>query len=278
MTNATDTHDTLVLGGTGKIGRRVAERLLARGVPTRVGSRSGVRPSTGRTVRPGRRCWRACGRPTSLTTRTSRSPARPRRSARSPSWPCRAASGGWCCWPGAASRRPSRPRTPSASPAPTSRSCARRGSRRTSARTLADLVVSGEVALPAGDVPEPFVDADDIADVVVAALTDDRHIGEVYELTGPALLTFAEAVDEIARATGREIRYVPISIEEFAAAAAAERAARRGRRPAHLRVRRGPRRPQRPPRRRRAASARPRAARLQRLRPRRGGQRPLGPE
>jgi uncharacterized protein YbjT (DUF2867 family) len=85
-----------------------------------------------------------------------------------------------------------------------------------------DLVVRGEVALPAGDVPEPFVDADDIADVAVAALTDDRHIGELYELTGPRLLTFADAVDEIARATGREIRYVPISIEDFAVAAAAE--------------------------------------------------------
>jgi uncharacterized protein YbjT (DUF2867 family) len=78
----------------------------------------------------------------------------------------------------------------------------------------------GVVALPAGDMREPFVDADDIADVAVAALTDDRHIGQLYELTGPALLTFAEAVDEIARASGREIRYVPVSIEEHAAAAA----------------------------------------------------------
>ena len=81
-------------------------------------------------------------------------------------------------------------------------------------------VQSNEVALPAGDTPEPFVDADDIADVAVAALTDDRHIGELYELTGPRLLTFAEAVLEISRAVGREIRYVPISIEDFAAAAA----------------------------------------------------------
>jgi uncharacterized protein YbjT (DUF2867 family) len=80
-------------------------------------------------------------------------------------------------------------------------------------------VQSGEVALPAGDTPEPFVDADDIADVAVAALTDDRHVGEVYELTGPRLLTFADAVEEISRAAGREVRYVPISIEEFAAAA-----------------------------------------------------------
>ena len=81
-------------------------------------------------------------------------------------------------------------------------------------------VQSNEVALPAGDTPEPFVDADDIADVAVAALTDDRHVGEVYELTGPRLLTFAEAVLEISRAVGREIRYVPISSEGFAAAAA----------------------------------------------------------
>ena len=85
-----------------------------------------------------------------------------------------------------------------------------------------EAVVSGEVALPAGDAPEPFVDADDIADVAVAALTDDRHVGELYELTGPRLLTFAEAVNEIAEATGREIRYVPVSIEEYAAAAAAQ--------------------------------------------------------
>jgi uncharacterized protein YbjT (DUF2867 family) len=81
-------------------------------------------------------------------------------------------------------------------------------------------VLSGEVALPAGEVPEPFVDADDIADVAVAALTEDGHIGRLYELTGPRLLTFAEAVDEVAKAAGREIRYVPISIEDYAAAAA----------------------------------------------------------
>jgi uncharacterized protein YbjT (DUF2867 family) len=83
-----------------------------------------------------------------------------------------------------------------------------------------DFVLSGEVTLPAGDTPEPFVDVDDIADVAVAALTDDRHIGQLYELTGPRLLTFEEAVQEIARAAGREISYAPMSVEEFAAAAA----------------------------------------------------------
>lgn len=78
-----------------------------------------------------------------------------------------------------------------------------------------DMVVAGEVALPAGGVGEPFVDADDIADVAVAALTEARHAGELYELTGSRLLTFAEAVDEIASATGREIRYVQIPTDLF---------------------------------------------------------------
>jgi uncharacterized protein YbjT (DUF2867 family) len=83
-------------------------------------------------------------------------------------------------------------------------------------------VVAGEVALPAGDTPEPFVDADDIADVAVAALTQDGHAGQIYELTGPGLLTFAEAVGQIGAATGRQIRYLPVSIDEYAAAAAGQ--------------------------------------------------------
>jgi uncharacterized protein YbjT (DUF2867 family) len=74
-------------------------------------------------------------------------------------------------------------------------------------------ILGGEVALPADDVPEPFVDAEDVADVAMAALTEDGHAGQVYELTGPRLLTFEEAV-------GREIRFVPISVEEYAAALA----------------------------------------------------------
>ena len=68
--------------------------------------------------------------------------------------------------------------------------------------------------------PEPFVDVDDIADVAVAALTEDGHAGQIYELTGPRLLTFAEAVDEIAQASGRTIRYIQIPPEAFAAGVA----------------------------------------------------------
>jgi uncharacterized protein YbjT (DUF2867 family) len=83
---------------------------------------------------------------------------------------------------------------------------------------LLEPILAGEVALPASDVVEPFVDADDIADAAVAALTDDKHVGQLYELTGPKLLTFAEAIGEIARASGREIRYVRISMDDYVAA------------------------------------------------------------
>lgn len=79
-------------------------------------------------------------------------------------------------------------------------------------------VLGGELALPAGKVAEPFVDAEDVADVAVAALTEEGHTGRLYELTGPRLLTFGEAVGEISRAAGREVRYAPVSVGEFASA------------------------------------------------------------
>ncbi|WP_280262807.1 NAD(P)H-binding protein [Nocardia wallacei] len=81
-----------------------------------------------------------------------------------------------------------------------------------------DYVRAGEVALPAGEIPEPFIDADDIAAVAVAALTDERHAGAVYELTGPRALTFSEAIAEIAHTTGRDIAFVPITRAAFVAA------------------------------------------------------------
>jgi uncharacterized protein YbjT (DUF2867 family) len=78
-------------------------------------------------------------------------------------------------------------------------------------------LLGGELALPAGEVGEPFIDADDIADVAVTALTEDGHAGQLYEVTGPRLLTFAQAVEEIAEASGRELRYARIAIDDFAA-------------------------------------------------------------
>ncbi len=79
-----------------------------------------------------------------------------------------------------------------------------------------DQVRSGEVALPAGAVREPFVDVDDIADVALAAFTEGRHAGQIYELTGPRLLTFAEAIAEIAKTARRNIQYRQISVEDYA--------------------------------------------------------------
>lgn len=82
---------------------------------------------------------------------------------------------------------------------------------------LIDGVLAGEVALPAGSVHEPFIDIDDIADVVTAALSEDGHANRLYEVTGPRLLTFADAVAEIAQVTGRPIRYRQITPDEFTA-------------------------------------------------------------
>ncbi|WP_198042906.1 MULTISPECIES: NAD(P)H-binding protein [Actinoalloteichus] len=85
---------------------------------------------------------------------------------------------------------------------------------------LLDPVLSGEIALPASAVAEPFVDTEDVAAVAVAALTEEGHAARLYEVTGPRLLTFADAAAEIAAATGRDIRFVQVSPQEYAAAAA----------------------------------------------------------
>ena len=78
-----------------------------------------------------------------------------------------------------------------------------------------EMVRNGTITLPAGDTPEPFVDTDDIADVAVAALTEDRHVGEVYEVTGPRLMTFADVAADLSAATGRSIDFVDVPHEAF---------------------------------------------------------------
>lgn len=214
------THDPqiLVLGGTGKTGRRIAERLVARGLPVRVGSRS-ASPAFD---------W---------NDRSSWAPALEGVSAIYISY-----------FPDIA--LPGAKRIVEA----LAKLALERGIRRFvllsgrgeeealatedalsglgadltivraswfmqnfSEGAFAEDIAAGELALPVGQVREPFVDAEDIADVAVAALTDDRHIGHTYEVTGPRLLTFAEAVGEIAAATGREVRCVRIAPEEFRA-------------------------------------------------------------
>ncbi|MFI0454063.1 NAD(P)H-binding protein [Actinomadura sp. 6N118] len=74
---------------------------------------------------------------------------------------------------------------------------------------------AGELAIPAGEGREPFIDAEDIADVAVAALTQEGHTGQVYELSGPEPLSFRTAVELIAEASGREIRYTPLQVPEY---------------------------------------------------------------
>lgn len=80
-------------------------------------------------------------------------------------------------------------------------------------------LIAGELALPAGKVPEPFIDAEDVADAAAAVLTETgRHAGRIYELTGPRALTFGEAARLISRAAGRPIAYRQVSPAEYTAA------------------------------------------------------------
>ncbi len=76
-------------------------------------------------------------------------------------------------------------------------------------------VMAGVLPMPAGDVREPIIDVDDIADVAVAALTEEGHDGELYEVTGPRLMTFADMAAELSRAMGKTVQYLPISFEDF---------------------------------------------------------------
>jgi uncharacterized protein YbjT (DUF2867 family) len=207
---------TLVLGGTGKTGRRVVRRLAARGHPVRVGNRSGEPPfdwedpDTWAEVLSGVQAVYLCYAPDlavpgavervgglaelavglgvrRLVLLSGRGEDEARRCERA----VQAAGADWtvlrCAW-----------------------FC-----QNFSEGYLLGPVVGGEVLLPAGAVPEPFVDAEDIAEVAAAALTQKGHGGQIYELTGPRLLTFAEAVGEIAGATGRPIRYGQISPDQY---------------------------------------------------------------
>jgi uncharacterized protein YbjT (DUF2867 family) len=78
-----------------------------------------------------------------------------------------------------------------------------------------DMVLGGAITLPAGGQVEPFVDVDDIADVAVAALTEDYHNGQVYEVTGPRLMTITDVAADLSRAIGRDIAYVDVPHEAF---------------------------------------------------------------
>jgi uncharacterized protein YbjT (DUF2867 family) len=222
MATTTD-RPTLVLGANGKTGRRVAERLTAQGHPVRIGSRSGEPPfdwDAPDTWEPILRDVRAAylvyypdlafpdapAKIAAFSELAVRSgvrrlvllSGRGEEEARPSEQPVRDSGAEWtvlrASW----------------------------FNQNFSEDYLLEPVLDGEIALPAGDVAEPFVDAEDLADVAVAALTEDGHAGKLYKLTGPRLLTFEEAVGEIAKATGREIRFVPVSLEKFESVLAGE--------------------------------------------------------
>lgn len=86
---------------------------------------------------------------------------------------------------------------------------------------LRDPILGGVLPMPGGDIREPIIDIDDIADVVVAALTEDGHLGESYEVTGPRLMTFAEMAEVLSTTLDRHIQYIPITFEDFHANVAA---------------------------------------------------------
>ncbi len=72
-----------------------------------------------------------------------------------------------------------------------------------------EMVNAGKITLPNRDALEPLIDIDVIADVAIAALTDSRHDGEVYEVTGPDLLRFADVAGKLSEATSRQIESPP---------------------------------------------------------------------
>ncbi|WP_445384738.1 NmrA family NAD(P)-binding protein [Robiginitalea sp. IMCC44478] len=78
-----------------------------------------------------------------------------------------------------------------------------------------DNILAGQVALPMPEAEIPFVDVNDIADVVTEVLTNDSYNGQTITVTGPRKMTFKEVVETISKGVGRNIIYQPISIEAF---------------------------------------------------------------
>ncbi len=87
---------------------------------------------------------------------------------------------------------------------------------------MLDGLQGGELVLPKPKALEPFIDVDDIADVVVAALTRNDLRNQLLEVTGPALLSFAECVQVIAQASERDIGFQTLPVDTYLAAAKAE--------------------------------------------------------
>jgi len=219
MESAPDAKPILVLGGTGKTGRRIVERLEKLGVPTRIGSRTAEPPFD----------WedRATWSPALERTRAAYIAYQPDLAVPGAvetvgAFANLAVGSGvrrLVLLSGRGEGEAERAeRVVQASGADWTILRASWFFQNFSENFLVDAVLSGTIALPVGGVKEPFVDADDIADVAVAALTQDGHEGQLYELTGPRLLTFEDAVGEIARASNRPLTFLRITPGQYAEA------------------------------------------------------------
>jgi len=91
------------------------------------------------------------------------------------------------------------------------------GKGKTGRKVAEKLNCLGHVVLPRGEALVAYVDTDDIADVVVEAIIDNKHNGQVYDLTGPDLLTFPQVILEISKATGRELKFYQTTLAEYKA-------------------------------------------------------------
>lgn len=207
---------TLVTGGTGKTGRRVAERLATRGLPVRIGARSASRPFDW--TRP--ETWTAALQDVgAVYIAYSPDLATPGALETIRAFTSLAVDNGVKRLVVLSGRGETEAQRCEAAvqAAGIDWTVLRANwfNQNFSEDFLVDGIRQGQVMLPVGAVPEPFIDVDDIADVAVAALTDPRHAGQVYELSGPRALTFAQATQEIATATGREIGYTQIPLEDF---------------------------------------------------------------
>lgn len=212
----------LVLGGTGKTGRRIAESLEAKGIPTRIGSRSAV-PAFDWNNEAN---WDDClagveavyinyapdlampGATDSIQAFVDR--ARRHNVGRLVLLSGRGEAEAQAC-----------ERIVQDSGIDFTIVRASWFNQNFSEGAFVEMVQAGQITLPAADTPEPFVDVNDIADVAVAALTEQGHTGEIYEVTGPRLLTFADVAAEISRASRRDVAYVQVPHDAFVAGVAA---------------------------------------------------------
>src|SRR3954469_13431460 len=82
----------------------------------------------------------------------------------------------------------------------------------------AEEIAAGSLTMVESSVGEPFVDADDLADVAVATLLQPTHSGRIHELTGPRLITFGEVAAEISTASGRPVTFRQLPVDDYVTA------------------------------------------------------------